>query len=245
MPKSKSKTNARSSSSSSSLRRTSSKKKKSKSKKSRKQSSLPSPVLQRQPSSSQSSSRDRAAATSTKTGDKLPSPNVVCNAINACVRRANKVQDKLQEAIELYPALEGDCDDEDSGSPITDLFVQESGPGVFKAMTPFTRLEFERIWDLISVPFISEYRNGRGRQPTTKAKDALFITLSCLKLPTTWSNVGSMFAMSAQRVEKLVWKVIEILAPLLKKDFVREVSLFPLYLFIYLKTLTMIIICYF
>ena len=106
-----------------------------------------------------------------------------------------------------------------------DLFVNESGPGVVKAMTPLTRLEFDRVWDIISVPFVSMFRNGRGRQPTTKPKDALFITLCTLKLPTTWGNVGSMFAMSPQRVEKLVWKVIEIVAPLMKEEFVREVNI--------------------
>ena len=175
--------------------------------------------MQRHPSS-QSSSRGRAVAAA-----GLPSTNAVTNAINAAMRRQNKMDDRLQESVELYPAVEGDCDDGDSASPIMDLFINESGPGAIKAMSPLTRLEFERLWDVVSVPFVSEFRNGRGRQPSTKPKDALFVTLCTLKLPTTWANVGSMFAMSAQRVEKLVWKVIDILAPLLKKDFVREVSI--------------------
>lgn len=176
--------------------------------------------MQRHPSS-QSFSRGRAAAAAAG----LPSTNAVTNAINAAMRRQNKINDRLQESVELYPAVEGDCDDGDSASPIMELFINESGPGAIKAMTPLTRLEFERLWDIVSVPFVSEFRNGRGRQPSTKPKDALFVTLCTLKLPTTWANVGSMFAMSAQRVEKLVWKVIDILAPLLKNDFVREVSI--------------------
>ena len=91
-------------------------------------------------------------------------------------------------------------------------------------MTPFTRLKFERLWDTIHVPFLTEYRNGRGRQPSTKPKDALFFLLSVLKLLTTWGNYGAMFAVSTQRVEKLVCRLLKIVAPLVKSEFVREVS---------------------
>ena len=190
-------------------------------------------IPMQRPPSSQSSSRGRAAAArKEKEKEGLPSTNAVCNAINAAVRRQNKVNDRLQESVELFPTVDGDWDDGDSASPIMDLFINESGPGAIKAMTPLTRLEFERLWDIVSVPFGSEFRNGRGRQPSTKPKDALFITLCTLKLPTTWGNVGTMFAMSAQRVEKLVWKVVEILAPLFKKEFLREVSILLFQIFV-------------
>ena len=229
------KQNSRSSSSSSSIRTLSMSKPRKKMSSKKKKSNSNRIPLQRPPSS-QSSSRGRtAAASNKKSKDGLPSTNAVRNAINASVRRQNKTNERLEESVELYPALEGDCDDGDSASPIMDLFVNESGPGVVKAMTPLTRLEFDRVWDIVSVPFVSVFRNGRGRQPTTKPKDALFITLCTLKLPTTWANVGSMFAMSPQRVEKLVWKVIEIVAPLMKEEFVREVRYFVFsYLFFYI-----------
>ena len=221
MSRQKNSTNTRAvrSSSSSSLRKRTS----SSTKKKRNNNRIP---MQRLPSS-QSSSRGRAAAArKQKEKEGLPSTNVVCNAINAAVRRQNKVNDRLQESVELFPTADGDWDDGDSGSPIMDIFINESGPGAIKAMTPLTRLEFERLWDIVSVPFCSEFRNGRGRQPSTKPKDALFITLCTLKLPTTWANVGTMFAMSAQRVEKLVWKVVKILFPLFKKEFVCEVRIY-------------------
>ena len=163
----------------------------------------------------------------TPSNPDLPSSNVVKNAINTALRRQTRKNELLENAVELFPRTEGECEEEeDSASPIIDLFVNESGPGVFKAMTPLTRLEFERVWDFISVPFITEYRNGRGRQPTTKPKDAFFILLTVLKLPTTWANHGAMFAMGAQRVEKLVWKVLEIVTPILKEECVREVSIY-------------------
>ena len=125
----------------------------------------------------------------------------------------------METAVELFPIVEGEGEEEeDSASPIIDMFVNESGPGVFKAMTPLTRLEFERVWDFLSVQFITEFRNGRERQPTSKPKDAFFILLCVLKLPTTWANHGAMFATSAQRIKKLVWKVLTIVTLILKAE---------------------------
>ena len=127
------------------------------------------------PPSSQSSSRGRtAAARKEKEKEGLPSINAICNAINAAVRRQNKVNDRVQESVELFPTVDGDWDDGDSASPIMDLFINESVPGAIKAITPLTRLDIERLWDIVSVPFGSEFRNGRGRQPSIKPKDALY-----------------------------------------------------------------------
>lgn len=149
------KANSRSSSSSSSIRNLSMSQPRTKKKSSKKKNSNSNRIPLQRPPSSQSSSRGRtAAAGNRKSKDQLPSANVVRNAINASVRRQNKTNDRLEESVELYPALEGDCDDGDSASPIMDLFVNESGPGVIKAMTPLTRLEFDRVWDIVSVPFV-------------------------------------------------------------------------------------------
>ena len=49
-----------------------------------------------------------------------------------------------------------------------------------------------------------------------------------------------MFAMSAQRVEKLVWKVLEILAPLMKNEFVCEVRYFIHLIYQYIIELTFV-----
>ena len=120
----------------------------------------------------------------------------------------------LVGVTELFPHINEEEEDEDSASPLIDLFVNDSGAGVFKALTPFTRNEFEGVWDDISLDFCSEYSNGRGRQPSTKPKDALFIVLSVLKLPTTWQNHGVMFGMKPQKIKKLFWKSLDIAAPL-------------------------------
>ena len=149
---------------------------------------------------SQRNVRSRTPSSSSSRTPNLPSNNVVRNAINSSVRRHNKRAEQLAEAADLFPLFDEDGEnEEDSASPLIELFVNESGAGVYKAMTPFTRLEFERLWDIIHVPFLAEYRNGRGRQPSTKPKDALFILLSVMKLPTTWGNHGAMFAISAHR----------------------------------------------
>ena len=129
----------------------------------------------------------------------LFSYNIVQNAINTLIRRKNKRDKLLENAVELFPSGEGEGkEEEESASPTIDLFLNESGPGVFKAMAPLTCLEFERLWDFISAPFVTEYRNCRGRQPTTNSKGAFFILLSVLKLPVTWANHVAMLAMSTQ-----------------------------------------------
>ena len=108
-----------------------------------------------------------------------------------------------KNTIRSFPVNKEESNKEGGGSasPIIDLFLNESGPGVFKAMAALIRLEFKRVWDWISVLFIAEYWNGRGRPPTTNLKDKSFILVSVLSLPATWANHSSMFAMSAQRVD--------------------------------------------
>ena len=69
----------------------------------------------------------------------------------------------LAKAVDLYPHLNEEEEEEDSASPLIDLFVNDSGAGVFKALTLFTRKEFKGVWDDISLDFCSEYSNGRGR----------------------------------------------------------------------------------
>ena len=146
-------------------------------------SSLPSTTGSQRsiPSSSSRTPRQSQDLPSGKKDKSLPSSNVVRNAINTSLCRNNKRAEQLAEASDLFPLFDEDGEaEEDSASPIIDCFVNESGPGVYEAITPFTRLEIERLWDTIRVPFLAEYRNGRDCQPSTKPKDAFFILLAVL-----------------------------------------------------------------
>ena len=55
-------------------------------------------------------------------------------------------------------------DDElDSYSPLLDLYIQDyRNISVVNVMTPFTFREFEKLWDLVAVEFISGMTNLKG-----------------------------------------------------------------------------------
>ena len=92
-----------------------------------------------------------------------------------------------------------------------------------KTMTPFTFQEFERIWDEIAVEFCASLTGGRGPKSTTTPKDIFFMTLSVLKDPTTWDKIGTNFSMSGQKAHRIVTHAMKVLAPLLKKAYVRDI----------------------
>ena len=50
------------------------------------------------------------------------------------------------------------------------------------------------------------------------------MVLSVLKDPSTWDKVGTNFGMSGQKAQQIVMKGIDVLAPLVKDLFVREVN---------------------
>ena len=76
--------------------------------------------------------------------------------------------------------------------PLLDLYIQDYGNNsVVNVMTPFTFREFENLWDLVCVAFISGMTNGKGPNSTTKPKDIFFILLLVLKSPSGWDKVSS------------------------------------------------------
>ena len=91
-------------------------------------------------------------------------------------------------------------------------------------MTPFTFREFEKLWDLVCVDFISGMTNGKRPNSTTKPKDIFFILLSVLKSPSGWDKVGLGFGMKGQKAQQIVQRAINVLAPLVKELFVRQVN---------------------
>ena len=68
------------------------------------------------------------------------------------------MEETLDNSVEMFNGTDEDSD-EDSDSPLLDMFVVESGDPVYKAMTPFTKNEFEQVWDDISVEYQAEYQN--------------------------------------------------------------------------------------
>ena len=78
-------------------------------------------------------------------------------------------------------------DELDSCPPLLNLYIQDyKNNSVVNVMTSFTFLEFENLWDLVAVAFISGITNGKGPNSTTKPKDMFFILLSVLKNPSGW-----------------------------------------------------------
>ena len=134
----------------------------------------------------------------------------------------------MDAAASLYHLGDGGLSSEDeldSSCPLMDLYVQEAkSRTVVKTMSPFTFREFERLWDMVSVDFISGMTNGKGPNLTTKPKDIFFMLLSVLKAPSGWDKVGINFGMKGQKAQRIVQRGIEVLAPLVKKLFVREMK---------------------
>ena len=121
--------------------------------------------------------------------------------------------------------FEDEDDDIDSSSPLMDMYIhQNGGNSIVKTMTPFNYREFKRLWDKVGVDFIVGMTNQKGPNTTTKPKDILFIILSVLKDPCTWDKLGANFGMSGQKAQRIVMKGVEVLAPLLKDLFTREVN---------------------
>ena len=89
----------------------------------------------------------------------------------------------LDRASELCSTNCSDNDEEDSPSPLIDLFAQEGGRKMYKGFTPFSKSEYERLCDVMCVDFCAKWRNTRGPQCKTNPNDALFIDLSVLHLP--------------------------------------------------------------
>ena len=151
------------------------------------------------------------------------------HAIDRSVNNRAEAEARMDAAADIYQdnGLYMSSDDElDSCSPLLDMFIQDYGQNsVVNVMTPFTFREFEKLWDMVSVPFISGMTNGKGPNSTTKPKDVFFILLSVLKNPSGWDKVGLDFGMKGQKAQRIVQRAIGVLAPVVKSLFVRQVNM--------------------
>lgn len=86
-------------------------------------------------------------------------------------------------------------------------------------MTGFTRNEFERLWDVVGSSIITGYLNDRGPKPKNTCNDMFFMMINVLHTPTKWEKHGIDFTMKGPTIEKQVWKMMQIAAPILCKYF--------------------------
>ena len=68
----------------------------------------------------------------------------------------------MDKEIERYNDIDDIEDDLDPNFLLIDLFVNDSGLQMFRSMTLFSCVEFERIWDKIGIKFCSEWGRGCG-----------------------------------------------------------------------------------
>ena len=73
------------------------------------------------------------------------SVNHVQEQLDEMLKRRSDREAILDRASELCPTNCSDNDEEDSPSPLIDLFAQEGGRKMYKGFTPFSKSEYERL----------------------------------------------------------------------------------------------------
>jgi hypothetical protein len=154
----------------------------------------------------------------------MPGSNrLVQAAIQNAQRRSEQREEKLQESLER--SEENSDDFNDSEQPLIDMFVAEGGYEVFSTMTPFSFEEFETIWDHISTQILPLWQSSRGPSPAVSCKDAFFMTLNTLHLPTKWEKHGLDFGVTGQVAKRTTSKFMRLAAPILKSTYTRQLSM--------------------
>lgn len=145
----------------------------------------------------------------------------VRNAINAArvlrelQERQVRDDDNLEHCAQTHPYF-SDESDIDSLSPIMDRFIGELGTSCVKEFTSFTLPEFKAIYSHIEESIISGWSQGRGKRSQTAPKDAFFMMLTVFKTYATWEHHAMDFQMTVSTFEKLITKMMHVVAPILK-----------------------------
>lgn len=137
------------------------------------------------------------------------------NLLQNTQRRQESVTNRHQRNAPFDANEQG----EECPCPIIAQLVDYGDREAFKTLTPFTEQEFNMLWSLFESRIQAQWVRGRGKSSIISPKDALFITLVVLKTPTTWRSHGRDFGVSASTMEKTVWKMMQIVRPLFKKEF--------------------------
>ena len=78
----------------------------------------------------------------------------VRDAIEQVLQRRSVREAVLDRAAEMFDKSDSEGDDGiDTVSPIIDEYVSHADDWIYKAMCPFTKQDFENLWDMIHVNF--------------------------------------------------------------------------------------------
>ncbi|KAG3063169.1 hypothetical protein PC121_g12310 [Phytophthora cactorum] len=115
-----------------------------------------------------------------------------------------------------------DADDTsaDSDSPLLDDYFESGGSDAVVTLTNFTLTEFHLLWAHVEPELTSRWASGRGRKSATTAKDAFMMFLCVLKHYRTWQKYAIDFGFKAPTFEKMMYRGLEIVTPVLNKAFI-------------------------
>ncbi|ETV93425.1 hypothetical protein H310_12670 [Aphanomyces invadans] len=135
-------------------------------------------------------------------------------------------QHYLEECLDVFGA---GADEENNtttyNNPVIGKVLEESDIDGFRTLTNFTPAEFDTVWCIVEGPLVVRWMDGRGRKPTTTAKDVLFMTLVIMKHYQTSEKHGVDFGIKAPTLEKTIMRVIDIASPVLYDAFVTMPSM--------------------
>ncbi|GMF36102.1 unnamed protein product [Phytophthora lilii] len=85
--------------------------------------------------------------------------------------------------------------------------------------------EFHLLWSHVDADLTSQWTSGRGRRSTTTPKDAFMMLLCELKHYKTWQKHALDFGYKAPTFEKMMHRVLNVVAPVLDRAFIRPASM--------------------
>ncbi|KAG3129634.1 hypothetical protein PI126_g20876 [Phytophthora idaei] len=120
--------------------------------------------------------------------------------------------------------LDSDDDADDTSadfdSPLLDGYFESGGPDAVVTLTNFALTEFHLLWAHVEPELTRRWASGRGRKSTTTVKDAVMMFLCVLKHNGTWQKHTIDFGFKAPTFEKMMYRVLEIITPVLNIAFV-------------------------
>ena len=119
------------------------------------------------------------------------------------------------EAFPTQPIHLNEDDQNDSDSPIMDVFVETGGENAILKMTNFSRREFDRIWGYLENHISTNWNTGRGRKTAFGGKDVLFMLLTSLKHGGKWDYMRGLFRIKRSVFQRLMKSFLDVVSPFL------------------------------
>ncbi|KAG4244760.1 hypothetical protein PC116_g7421 [Phytophthora cactorum] len=115
--------------------------------------------------------------------------------------------------------LDSDDDADDTSadfdSPLLDGYFESGGSDAVVTLTNFTLTEFHLLWAHVEPELTRRWASGRGRKSTTTVKDAFMMFLCVLKHYGNWQKHTIDFGFKAPTFEKMMYRILEIITPVL------------------------------